>query len=143
MRTWFITIGLALIYCSAMAQEKEELLAPSFFKGTLSEANEIVLTEEKKFFVVLYETEEHELLKHFREHVFTDSTLLKVLDRDFVCLYEQRDSDNGKKLCKQFGVDRFPIILFVSEQGELLHRIISKLDPDQMVDELRRKVFND
>lgn len=138
-----VAVATAMSFTTFSQENKKGQFAPSYFPGTLTQANEFALNNERNFLIVLYDNEEDGLLKFFNEELLADSVLVQLLNDEFVCFYENKDSKNGKLLVSQYAVTQFPIILFVSTQGEQLHEIVAKLDPDQMQDELIRKVIND
>jgi thiol:disulfide interchange protein len=75
--------------------------------------------------------------KKMSAEVFTDSTVATYFNRQFVNLKLDMEKGQGPELASKYGVYEFPTLLFVSNKGEVILRLIGYIPASMLLREAR------
>lgn len=136
-------VVLALFGTSnGFAQDKEEVKKAQTFQGSLIEATEKAAREKQGLLFLIWEDENDTLVQHYLQNVLTDPQVIQAFENTIITIADSATSETGIKLVELFGLSSYPVIQFMNVQGEDLYEFDSFVEPDQMVDILRRNVLN-
>lgn len=112
------------------------------WQGTLIEATEKAAREKKGLLIILWEDQNDSLVQHYLQNVLTDEAVIQAFSNTIVTISDSVTSEMGVKLIELFGFGNFPVIQFYNVQGEDLYEFDTFIEPDQMIDILKRNVLN-
>ena len=78
--------------------------------------------------------------RRMSNEVFPREEVGEFFNEHFVSLKIDMEQAAGKAFGKRFVVSSFPTLLFISPDGELVHRVVGAQRPDDLVDQARRAV---
>lgn len=145
MKKLVLSLTLLLAFASAFSQDKtkaDEKPTAEVFEGSLIEATEKAAREKMGLLFVIWEDENDSLVQHYLQNVLTDPAVIQAFDKTIITIADSAKSETGVQLTELFGLGTFPVIQFYNVQGEDLYEFDSFIDPDQMIDILRRNVLN-
>ncbi|MHB8902950.1 MAG: thioredoxin family protein [Thermoguttaceae bacterium] len=99
------------------------------FRRELSEA----LAEARqagKPLLVIFSTEECLYCHQMLEKTFHDAQVV-ALAENFICV--RIDASQAPELCKDFDVEAFPTVQFITAEGVPLHRVLGKKEPEALI----------
>jgi thioredoxin-related protein len=67
------------------------------------------------------------------EEAFCDQVVVRLAE-DFVCV--RIEADEAPEICRDFHVEAFPTVQFVSPEGSPLHRVLGKKEPETLASQM-------
>lgn len=128
--------------CAQSTTKTDEKQSAQLFEGSLIEATEKAAREKQGLLFIIWEDENDTLVQHYLQNVLTDPAVVQAFDKTIITIADSATSDTGIKLNELFGLSVYPIIQFYNVKGEDLFEFESFIEPDQMVDILKRNVLN-
>ena len=119
MKKLGILLGLMALMVSASVSYSEVHFKDLAFKDALKEASK----GHKIVMVDLY-TDWCGWCKRLDRDTYSDDTVGKYADENFVSLKINAEQGEGKDLAKSYQVSGYPTILFFNEKGEEIHRLV-------------------
>lgn len=117
MRRAFIMLLLAVSFLAASAQDK----GITFYKGSFEQALAKAKKENKLVFMDAY-TVWCGPCKYLSKNVFTNDTVGKFFNENFVCVKMDMEKGEGIVLAKRYDVGSYPTLLYIDSNGEMIHR---------------------
>ncbi|MCH2044045.1 MAG: thioredoxin family protein [Saprospiraceae bacterium] len=78
--------------------------------------------QEKRLIFVDGQTNWCRSCRWMEREVFTDSAVVDYYDNQFVNVHWDMENDLGQKWFKEFGIEKYPSLLFMDYQGNLVHK---------------------
>lgn len=119
MKKLGILLGLMVLIISASVSYSEVHFKDLAFKDALKEAAK----GHKVIMVDLY-TDWCGWCKKLDRDTYSDDTVGKYADENFVSLKINAEKGEGISLAKNYQVSGYPTILFFNEKGEEIHRLV-------------------
>jgi hypothetical protein len=79
--------------------------------------------------------------KMLTRNTFTDATVGKYFNKNFIAAKIDMELGEGPELAQKYGVQAYPTLLFINGKGELVHRGVGYMTPEQLL-ELGKAAFN-
>lgn len=123
---------------SIQAQEKKDGI--QFFEGTFNEALVLAKQEGKLIFMDCYGTYCAGCIL-LEKNVFPLKDVGEFYNENFICLKRDMGAGEGVELCKRYNVVGFPTLLFIDEDGYVIHIGAGAMKPEEFI-ELGKKALN-
>lgn len=136
-----LLVGCAFFCCAQSSSEDDNEIGVPFFEEPIDDLAARALKEEKGLFIMLVANEEDTLVRHYLQIVLKDEEVVKAFENTIIAIKADTSSANGKALIER-GFSNFPTVMFTTGRGEDLFEFENLIDPDQMIDILRRNVLN-
>lgn len=72
--------------------------------------------------------------KMMAKKTFTDSKVGEVFNENFINLKIDMEKGEGPALAKRYGVRAYPTLYFINGDGEVVHKIVGALGPDDFLE---------
>ncbi|MBU6341589.1 MAG: thioredoxin fold domain-containing protein [Bacteroidetes bacterium] len=79
--------------------------------------------------------------KMLARNTFTDANVGKFFNKNFVAAKIDMETGEGPELAQKYGVQAYPTLLFINGKGELVHRGVGYMTPEQLL-ELGQNALN-
>lgn len=79
--------------------------------------------------------------KLLTRNTFTDATVGKYFNKNFIAAKIDMELGEGPELAQKYDVQAYPTLLFINGKGELVHRGVGYITPEQLLD-LGAKAIN-
>ncbi|WP_270582054.1 thioredoxin family protein [Butyricimonas virosa] len=103
-----------------------------FHNGTFEEVRTLAKQQGKMVFIDFY-TEWCGPCKMLAKSVFTDSAVGAYFNKMFVCCQLDAEKE-GKDLALKYGVSAYPTLLFVTEQGDVINKVVGSVGVEQLLE---------
>ena len=128
MKKGIIFFAFIMLWMSVMAQPQ----GIRFESGSFEEIKNLAREREKLIFVDVYTTWCGPC-KMLANTVFVDAKVGVYFNENFVCV--QLDAEReGKEVAQKYKVTAYPTLLFVTADGELLHKTVGTLDAGALIE---------
>lgn len=73
--------------------------------------------------------------KKMRQELFTDPSVAEFYNRNFICVQQDMEKNEGIELHEQFKIKSYPTYIFIDSTGTTLYRLTGEFQPEQFVEE--------
>jgi thiol-disulfide isomerase/thioredoxin len=114
---------------------------------TTAQATGIKFTKESKWSKILAQAKKENKLifldayaswcgpcKYLQSNVFTDAAVGKYYNQNFINVKMDMEEGEGIQLGEQLGVTAYPTLFFVNGDGEIVHKAVGAMEPEELVD---------
>lgn len=99
----------------------------TFVQSTLAVAKTEAKAKNKMLFVDAY-ADWCSPCKWMADNVFTDTTVAKFYNQNFLCIKLDAEKGEGIEFAKAFGIIGFPTFIFLNANGELIHKTVGQAE---------------
>ncbi len=104
----------------------------TFFNGTFPEALAKAKEEHKLLFVDCFTTWCGPC-KWMAAHVFTDESVFKSFNQNFICFALDMEKGEGIEIAKRYEVKNYPTYLWLDQAGKQLHRSVGSVEASKFL----------
>lgn len=139
LTSWVSILLLISISTQIFAQDTKKGI--HFFKGTWEEALSTATENSKPIFVDAY-TSWCGPCKKMAKHVFTDPNVGQFFNKNYVNVKIDVEKGAGKDFAKKYKVNRYPTLLFINGEGEIIKKVIGFRKAPDLLAEGRAGLFD-
>jgi len=130
MKTFKITMLTALLLVGSLSVWAKNGI--EFNSTGLEEALKLARKENKLVFVDVFATW-CPPCKYMSKEVFPDKEVGEFFNTHFVSLKIDGETEEGRKIVEEMGVDAYPTLLFLDKNGDFVHKNVGALPKDDLI----------